>query len=97
MKERLEKFLAERSLNSSQISEINRVLARDSQYATACQLESEEELPVLAVTALITDPVSLSSSSPSQYLLEWWAWPAWPVWIIVNFLATFHNIQLRVK
>ena len=85
MRERLEKFLAERSLNTSQISEINRVLARDSQYATACQVEREEELPVLAVSAQITEPLSLSSSSPPpQYLLECWAWT---VLIISNFLS----------
>ena len=96
MRERLEKFLAERSLNTSQISEINRVLARDSQYATACQLEREEELPVLAVSALITDPVSLSNCSPSKYL---WACWAWAVLIIINFLSPFHNTAppLRVK
>lgn len=62
----------EKSFNSSEISEINKILARDSQYAVFCQLETrEEELPVMAVTALITDPVSLSDlsrSGPSKEL-----------------------------
>ena len=66
MRERLEKFLVETSLEPGEMSEINRMLARDSQYATACQLEtSQEDLPVMAVTALITDPVSLSDPSRS--------------------------------
>ena len=71
---RLDKFLQDNNLNTSQLSEMNRVLARDSQYATSCQLEtSEEELPVLAVSALITDPVSLSdlSVSPRLQVSSW--------------------------
>ena len=94
MRERLETFLAERSLNTSQISEVNRVLARDSQYAATCQLETEEDLPVLAVTAQITDPVRLSGSSPS---LRPWRWDQWAVLIIVIFLPTFPNIPLSAR
>ena len=66
------------------------MLARDSQYATACQLETEEDPPVLAVSALIADPVSLPSCSPSLYL---WGWE---VLIIVNTITIFHNTLHRV-
>lgn len=65
------------------------MLAKDSQYATSCQLESEEELPVLAVSALISEPFSLPSSSPSPYLRER------NVLIIVNFLTIFPGILQR--
>ena len=66
------------------------MLARDSQYATSCHLETEEELPVLAVSALISDPVSLPSCSPPHYLREG------KVLMIIITISIFHSTLLGV-
>ena len=60
MSERLRLFQRENAFNSSEIATLNRILARDSQYAATCSLGAEEE--VLVVKALISDPVSAEFS-----------------------------------
>ena len=57
IKERILRYQLENVYNSTQIQQYNDILAKESQYATRCQMESEQE-NILAVAALISDPVS---------------------------------------